>query len=59
MHRILHYLKHLTTVQLLDAFNQATQSNNIEIRIAAITVLAEQIQTQTNSSAKNAEYLAN
>jgi bilin biosynthesis protein len=37
-----------------DAFNQATQSNNIEIRIAAITVLAEQIQTQTNSSAKNA-----
>ena len=36
-----------------DAFDQAALSNNIEIRIAAITVLAEQIQAQTNSSAKN------
>ena len=35
-----------------DALDQATQSNNIEIRIAAITVLAEQIQTQSNNSAK-------
>ena len=37
-----------------DAFNQATLSENIEIRIAAITVLAEQIQARTNSSAKKA-----
>ena len=37
-----------------DAFEQATQSSNIEIRIAAITVLAEQIQAQTNNSAKKA-----
>ena len=37
-----------------DAFDQATQSDNVEIRIAAITVLAEQIQTQTNKSAKSA-----
>ena len=37
-----------------DAFNQATHSENIEIRIAAITVLAEQIQARTNSSAKKA-----
>ena len=36
-----------------DAFDQAALSNNIEIRIAAITVLAEQIQAQTNSSAKS------
>ena len=36
-----------------DAFDQATQSDNVEIRIAAITVLAEQIQSQTNKSAKN------
>ena len=35
-----------------DAFDQATQSDNVEIRIAAITVLAEQIQAQTNKSAK-------
>ena len=37
-----------------DAFDQATQSDNVEIRIAAITVLAEQIQAQTNKSAKSA-----
>ena len=37
-----------------DAFERATQSSNIEIRIAAITVLAEQIQAQTNNSAKKA-----
>ena len=37
-----------------DAFDQATQSDNVEIRIAAITVLAEQIQATTNNSAKNA-----
>ena len=37
-----------------DAFNQATLSENIEIRIAAITLLAEQIQARTNSSAKKA-----
>ena len=35
-----------------DALDQATQSDNVEIRIAAITVLAEQIQAQTNHSAK-------
>ncbi|QNI53161.1 putative phycoerythrobilin:C-phycoerythrin II lyase-isomerase [Synechococcus sp. BIOS-E4-1] len=35
-----------------DAFDQATQSDNVEIRIAAITVLAEQIQEQTSNSAK-------
>ena len=37
-----------------DAFDQATQSDNVEIRIAAITVLGEQIQAQTNKSAKSA-----
>jgi bilin biosynthesis protein len=37
-----------------DAFDQATQSDNVEIRIAAITVLAEQIQATTNNSAKSA-----
>ena len=37
-----------------DALDQATQSDNVEIRIAAITVLAEQIQAQTNNSAKKA-----
>ncbi|WP_114993359.1 HEAT repeat domain-containing protein [Synechococcus sp. UW179A] len=35
-----------------DALDQATQSDNVEIRIAAITVLAEQIQAQTSNSAK-------
>ena len=36
-----------------DAFNRATKSENIEIRIAAITVLAEQIQSGQNQSAIN------
>lgn len=36
-----------------DALNNATQSENIEIRIAAITVLAEQIQSGRYESASN------
>ena len=36
-----------------DAFNQAIKSENPEIRIAAITVLSEQIQSGTNPEARN------
>ena len=35
-----------------DAFNQATKSDHPEIRIAALTVLAEQIQAKTNPRAE-------
>ena len=35
-----------------NAFNQATQSNNPEIRIAALTALAEQVHSGTNDHAK-------
>jgi bilin biosynthesis protein len=35
-----------------DAFNQAVQSENTEIRIAAITALAEQVHSETNDQAK-------
>ena len=36
-----------------DAFNQAIKSENPEIRIAAITVLSEQIQSGTNPAARD------
>ena len=36
-----------------DAFNQVIKSENPEIRIAAITVLSEQIQSGTNAAAKD------
>lgn len=35
-----------------DVFNQAVQSENPEIRIAAITALAEQVHSETNNQAK-------
>ena len=35
-----------------NAFNQAAQSNNPEIRIAALTALAEQVHSGTNDHAK-------
>ena len=35
-----------------NAFNQAAQSNNPEIRIAALTALAEQVHSDTNDHAK-------
>ena len=41
-----------------DALNNATQSENIEIRIAAITVLAEQIQSGKDQSASDALFKA-
>ena len=41
-----------------DALNNATQSENIEIRIAAITVLAEQIQSGKHQSASDALFKA-